>query len=43
MTGLEAAVREITQDWRIRLAAAEDLLALVNVELGEMQETVNRM
>ncbi|MDP4501126.1 hypothetical protein [Nonomuraea turcica] len=43
MTGLEVAVHEITQDWRIRLAAAEDLLALVTVELAEMQDAVNRM
>ena len=43
MTGLEAAVQEVTQDWRIRLAAATDLLTLVNEELAEMQETVNRI
>lgn len=43
MTGLEVAVHEIAQDWRIRLAAAADLLALVDVELAEMQATVDRM
>lgn len=39
MSILEAAY----QDLRIRLTAADDLLALVNEELAEMQETVDRM
>lgn len=43
MTGLEVAVQQISQEWRIRLAAAGDLLALVDVELAEMQATVDRM
>ncbi|MEV0382919.1 hypothetical protein [Nonomuraea sp. NPDC050643] len=43
MTGLEVAIHEITQDWRIRLAAADELLALVDVELAAMQAAVNRM
>jgi hypothetical protein len=43
VTGIEAVLHQIEQDWRIRLAAAEDLLALVNDELAEMQATVNRI
>ncbi|WP_219498560.1 hypothetical protein [Nonomuraea ceibae] len=41
MNALEAAARQVGQEWRIRLAAAEDLLALVNQELAEMQRTVD--
>jgi hypothetical protein len=40
---VEAVLREIAQDWRIRIAAAADLLALVDVELAEMQATVDRI
>jgi hypothetical protein len=43
MNGLEVAVYQVEQEWRIRLTAAEDLLDLVNEELAEMQATVNRM
>lgn len=43
VTGLELAAHQVGQEWRIRLAAAEDLLALVDVELVEMQATVDRM
>lgn len=43
MTGLHVAVAEPAHEWRIRLAAACDLLALVDVALAEMQATVDRM
>lgn len=42
VNGLELAAREIAQEWHIRLAAADDLLALVNEELAEMQQRVSR-
>lgn len=32
---------DLAATWRIRLAAAEDLLALVNEELAEAQQTVD--
>lgn len=47
MTGIEAALRDIEQDalatWRARLAAAEDLLDLVNAELAELQAAVDHL
>lgn len=41
MTGLEVAARQVAQEWHIRMAAAEDLLGLVDEELAEMQRTVD--
>jgi hypothetical protein len=41
VNALEVAARQVGQEWSIRLAAAEDLLALVNEELAEMQRTVD--
>lgn len=38
MNGLDVATR---QEWTIRLAAAEDLLALVDEELAAMQRTLD--
>lgn len=43
MTGLELAAAEIGQDWRIRLAAAEDRLALINQEMAVYLEGVDRL
>lgn len=47
MSSAEDTLRQIEQDslaeWRIRLAAAEQLLELVDEELAAAQETVNRI
>ena len=41
VNALEVAARQIGQEWRIRLAAADDLLALVDKELAAMQQTLD--
>lgn len=47
MTGIESALLQIEQDAlaieRARLTAVEDLLALVDVELAEMQAGVDSL
>ncbi|WP_156325492.1 hypothetical protein [Nonomuraea sp. SBT364] len=47
MTGVEGALLEVERSAvateRARLTAAEDLLALVDAELAEMQAAVNRL
>lgn len=44
MSGVEGALLDIDREaLAVTVAAAEDLLDLVNVELAEMQATVDRM
>jgi hypothetical protein len=41
MTGLEVAAFQVDQEWRIRLAAAEELLELIDEKIATAQALVD--